>query len=167
MKKGLTLVEVMVVIFISTVVISALMMVMSTGRRTWYLGDAQVAVQQELRKAMTQMADDLRSSGESKVLLPADGNTYGSISFSVAQGITGGGLINWSSDSISYGLSSGQVIRTFGAGTRVIANNITQLTFARNAASPKVVRINLTATKATPFSQTLNASVYSAISLRN
>ncbi|MFH0877204.1 MAG: prepilin-type N-terminal cleavage/methylation domain-containing protein [Candidatus Omnitrophota bacterium] len=167
MKKGFTLIEVLVVMLISTVVIGALMITMSAGRTSWYSGDTQISVQQELRKALGQISDDLRLSSESQISVLANGIPYNATSFNVSQGVLSTGAINWSANPIVYALASGQIMRTQGASVRVVANNITSMIFVRQTASSDVVRINLTAQKATPFGHILNATVASAVFLRN
>lgn len=167
MKKAFTLVEVLVVVLLASVVFSALFMVMSSGRTSWYSADTQIALQEELRKAMRQISDDLRQSGVSQISIPADGTSYSAVSFNVSEGAGGSGAITWSGDAVNYTLSSGQIIRAYGAETRVIANNITNLSFLRQVASSKVVRINVTAERSTVFGSVLNASLDSAVALRN
>ncbi len=167
MNKGLSLVELMVVLLLVAVIGSALFAVLSTGRTSWYSADTQISIQHELRKPMQQICDDLRQSSASKVSLPADGNTYNSVTFFVSEGASGMGAINWSSNAITYTLSSGQVVRQVGADSRILANNITALSFSRLPASSGIVRINLTAQKQSPFEFLLNSSLDSAVFLRN
>ena len=167
MKKGLSLVELMVVLLLITVIGAALFTVLSTGRTSWYSADTQISLQQELRKAMRQVTDDLRQSSGSQISFPADGNAYNSISFFVAEGILGSGAINWSADAINYTLTDGQIMREQGTDSRVLANNVTAMNFVRQPASSNIVRINLSAQKETPFRNVLNASVNSAVLLRN
>ncbi|MBI5873879.1 MAG: prepilin-type N-terminal cleavage/methylation domain-containing protein [Candidatus Omnitrophica bacterium] len=167
MKKGFTLIEVLVVVFLASIIFSALFMVMSSGRTTWYSADTQISLQQEMRKAMRQIADDMRQSGISQISIPADSTTYSSISFNVSEGAGASGVINWSSSPINFSLSGGQIIRTDGSTTRVLANNITSLGFTRQFTSPKVVRTNITAQKTSAFGGVLNATLDSAVALRN
>lgn len=167
MKKAFTLFEVLVVVLLASVVFAGLFLVMSSGRTTWYSADTRIALQEELRKAMRQISDDLRSSGATQISIPADGAAYSSVSFNISEGAFGAGAVNWSTDAINYSLSSGQIIRARGADNRVIANNITNLIFVRQVASSRVVRINVTASKSTVFGGVLNASLDSAVALRN
>ncbi|HAJ57807.1 MAG TPA: hypothetical protein DCL35_08640 [Candidatus Omnitrophica bacterium] len=167
MKKGFTLIEVLVVVLLSSVIFSALFMVMSSGRTTWYEAETQIALQQELRKAMRQITDDMRQSGMSQISIPADSVAYSSISFNVSEGAGGSGSIDWSPIPINMSLSGGQIIRADGSTTRVLANNITALGFVRLFTSPKIVRINMTAQKTSTFGRVLNATLDSAIALRN
>ncbi len=164
---GFTLIEVLIVSFLASIIISAIFMVMSSGRTSWYDADSQISLQQELRKAMRQITEDLRQSGTSQISLPSDGNSYSNVSFYVSTGIDGSGMIEWSTDPINISLSGGQAIRDDGSTTRVLANNITSLGFTRQIIAYKVVNINITAQKTSTFGRVYNASLESAISLRN
>lgn len=165
--EGLTLVEVMVSVFILFVVLQGLYLVMSTGRRSWYVADTEISLQQDLRKAMWQISGDLYHSGTNQISIEANGTIYNSVSFNVSEGVTGGGAINWSSIPISYVLSGNQIIRTEGAQTKVIANNITGFDLSRQVGSLDIVRINITAQRMTVSGQLINASLDSAVLLRN
>lgn len=164
---GFTLIEVMVSVFIFFIVLEGLFLVMTIGRRSWYVADTEIALQQELRKAMRQITTDLYHSGANQVSIPANSTIYNTISFNVSQGATSSGAINWSSSPIDYSLSSGQIIRTEDGQMRVIANNITAFNLWRKAASADIVRINMTAQKTTIPGQLINASLDSAVLLRN
>jgi len=115
---------------------------------------------------MAQIVMELRDSGTSQVSCPDDGSLCLYMTFSVSQGINNvTGFIDWSGP-ISYTLSSGQIIRSEGADSRVLANNITTMTFKRNE-SPRIVWINLETSRETTYGQTLSASLDSAVQLRN
>ncbi|MFH1691622.1 MAG: hypothetical protein ABIC68_03490 [Candidatus Omnitrophota bacterium] len=164
---GFTLIEIMVSVFIFFIVLEGLFLVMTIGRRSWYTADTGIALQQELRKAMGQITTDLYHSGTNQVSLPANSSVYNSISFNVSQGITVAGAINWSSSPITYNLTAGQIIRNEGGQVRVVANNISVFDLWRQAASSDIVRINMTAQKTTVSGQIMNASLDSAVLLRN
>jgi hypothetical protein len=158
--------ELLIAVFIASIIFMALFMMMSSGRANWHRTDTQIALQQELRKAMRQITEDLRQSGISRVSVPADSANYSNISFAVAEGATTGAII-WSPNEIDYSLSGGQIIRTYNTDMRVIANNITSMVFRRFPATYTIVRINLTSQKRSVTGQLINASVGSAVTLRN
>lgn len=166
MRKGFTLLELMIVAALVAIIGAALFMAMSAGRTSWYEADTQIALQQELRKAMGQVTVDLMQSSKTQVSIPADGAIYGSIVFNISQGVFSNGTINWGTP-VSYALIGGQINRTQGGVSRILANNITRMDFRRQVLSSNIVRINLTVQKSTVFNRLLNASLESAVSLRN
>ncbi len=62
MKKGFTLLELMIVVFIFTFLFAALLTVMSTSDRSWRTGQHKLTVQQEARKAMDTIVKLLRQT---------------------------------------------------------------------------------------------------------
>lgn len=62
MRRGFTLVEVMVVVLISTVLFGAILTVLVTSDKSWRLGQNKLRAQQEARKAMDNIASYLRES---------------------------------------------------------------------------------------------------------
>lgn len=167
MKKGFTLLESMIALFISTVIVAALFITMSAGRRNWYEADAQLNLQQDLRRATITIMNDLRQSGSAQISCPANGVPCPSVAFNISRGALISGIINWSAAPVNYSLSSGQVLRAEGGVTRVIANNITALSFTRNAASAGIVQINISGQRATPFGRVMNATLNFEAALRN
>lgn len=166
MRRGFTLLEMMIVLAIVAVIGAALFMTMSTGRTSWYEADTQIALQEELRKAMRQITEDLVQSSKNQVSIPADGVVYSSMTLNISQGVFSNGTINWGTP-VSYALIGGQINRSQGSDSRILANNITQMDFKRQVLSSNIVRINLTARKSTQWNRLLNASLESGVSLRN
>jgi prepilin-type N-terminal cleavage/methylation domain-containing protein len=165
MKRGFTLIEVLVSLVLVLFMFAALFMVLSTGRTAMSQADTQIALQQEIRKAVSEMTREISSSGASQVSCPANGTNCSSLAFNVSQGALSTGAINWSTAMINYSLSSGQILRAQSGNTsRILANNISSLTFRRLAATSRILRINITASKTTaynrPFSTTWDADVY-------
>jgi prepilin-type N-terminal cleavage/methylation domain-containing protein len=165
--KGFSLIELMVVLLICTVATGTLLMSFSAGRSSWHESDTQIAIQQELRKAERSLIDDFRQSSTTQISIPSNGTSCTSATFNISQGALSSGAINWSSSPVSYSLNGTQLIRTQGASTRVIANNITSLTFVRYGNSTKVVRMNLTSQRNTVSGRLLSASLASEADLRN
>jgi len=175
MKKGFTFIEIMVVAAISSVVAAGVFLVTSSTRSTWNSSDALIQLQQELRKAMTAISDELRETSVSKLYIdsslsqpfPNNGVSYNSITFFLNQGVDVSGNIIWSTNFVSYTLSGSQVIRTYAGSSKVTANNINSLSFVRNPSIPNVVVINIGAQKTTPLGQTLNAALDTEVAVRN
>lgn len=175
MKNGYTLVEILISFFIFMVISGGIFLSFISGTSTWYSSDAQIELQQELRKAIGYIADDLKLSGSSQLYVdssltqpfPANGVSYSSIAFLVNQGITGSGAINWSSSPVSYTLSGNQVIRTNGTNSTIVANKITGINFTRSATLPYIVNIVLSAQKTAQSGRTVNSSLNTGIAVRN
>jgi prepilin-type N-terminal cleavage/methylation domain-containing protein len=166
-KKGMTLFEIMIVIAILAVVGAGIFMTFTAGHSSWMGADARIILQQNLRWAMRSITDDLRQSSSTQISIPANGTIFNSLSFNISQGITATGVINWTSSEISYALSGNQVIRTYGAQTKVVGNHISQIEVSRQPSSPDVVLINITAQKMDNYNRTQTASLESAASMRN
>jgi len=164
MKNGFTLLELMVVVLLTSVVMAALFMVLSSGQSTWFEADTQVTVQQELRKALRAMKRDLAMSGAgaSKINVSADGS---SVQFHISQGATADGVVNWSSTPINFSVASGQLLRTEGASTAVLANNVGPLSFTRD--SSRMLNITITVSKTTKANRNISVTHEESIYLRN
>jgi prepilin-type N-terminal cleavage/methylation domain-containing protein len=163
---GFTLIELMIVLLLLSTVVMGLSSSMSSGRKAFYVADAQISIQDELQKAMRQITFDLRQSSPNKISLPADGIAYSNISFNVSTGVSGL-VINWSAAPVNYTLLNGQIVRDDGTETRIVANNVTTLTFTRLASASSIVKINLSVQKSTPFGNIFNSSLDTAVNLRN
>lgn len=170
-SRGFTLVEVMATALIFAVVAGACFVALNSGMRSWRVNNAQVELQQELRKAMDWMIEDLRQSGTSGTAMnvPADGTWYGSVTFRIAVGVSGSDVV-WSSGTIRYalgGTDSHTLQRTTSAGFQVIAQGIETLSLRRQAATPHIIEIRLTAKKDTPAGGVLRAATAFKVRLRN
>jgi len=165
-SQGFSLMEVLVTAFIFSVVIGSLYATLNVGDRSWSTNSVLVQLQQELRKAMGRIKNDLRGAGASSISnVPADGNWYSSITFQVANGVSLGS-VSWDSDAIAYavaGSSSDQLQRTVGSSSMYIAQNITSCQFRRQSTSVNIVEVLMTAQKddikGNPLSSTLSFTV--------
>lgn len=150
-NKGFTLLEILVVVFLFSIVSAAIFSVLATGRNSLSAGESQIGVQQACRNGLDSMIKELRQAGVSTIIgVPANGTDYSSIAFQIPTAIAATG-ITWSSN-IQYalgGLNNAQLLRTQSGSQRVLANNISALSFNRSAANPNVVNISVTAQKNT------------------
>ena len=160
------MIELMIVLLLCSIISAGLIMSMTSGRKSMYLADAQISIQGNLRNAMKQILDDLRQSSHSQISFPADGNAYTNISFNISQGVSGS-TISWSPNPITYALTAGQIIRNDGVQATVLANNVTAMSFMRQTSATNIINVNLSVRKGTPLGDILNASLSSAINLRN
>ncbi len=176
MKKGYTVVEVMVVLFIIAVVSSGMFMVLSSSKQTWDTTETRTAVQGELRKAILRISDDLRQTSMSQAFTDSGlttklstGGVYSAIYFKVPQGIdNSNGSIIWNSTAVSYTLSGGVITRANGTTQLPIASDITGLNFTR--LPNDVVQIDVSGQKVKAVEHgtaTVNASLESAVAVRN
>ncbi len=150
-NRGLTLLEIIIVVFLFSIISAAIFSVLATGRNSLSAGESQIGVQQACRNGLDSMIKELRQAGDSTITgVPANGTNYSSITFQIPTAIAATG-ITWSSN-IQYalgGLNNAQLLRTQSGSQRVLANNISVLSFNRSAANPNVVNINITAQKNT------------------
>ncbi len=150
-KAGFTLLEILVVIFLFSIISAAIFSVLATGRNSLSAGESQIGVQQACRNGLDSMIKELRQASVSTITgVPADGTNYNSITLQIPTAIGAAG-ITWSS-SIQYalgGLNGAQLLRTQSGSQRVLANNISALSFNRSAANPNVINISITAQKNT------------------
>lgn len=151
MKKnsGLTLIETIIVIFLFSIVLASIYNILTTSRFSWKSASSQLTVQQEARRGLNTMLKELRQARLSTISgVPVDGMPHSSITFQIPESITESG-VTWSSN-IQYslgGLNSAQLIRTQDSGQRVLANNISILTFDRSPSSPDTITINIATQK--------------------
>ncbi|MBI5149864.1 MAG: prepilin-type N-terminal cleavage/methylation domain-containing protein [Candidatus Omnitrophica bacterium] len=175
--RGFTLVEAMVTVIIFTFILGICYTLLISGSDSWETNSARVELQQELRKAMDWIAQDLRQAGSASITnVPADGATYTSITFRKSAGASGGNLV-WDSNTTTYslgGTGGTQLLRQVSGQTAsVIAQDIQSLQFSRQASTANVVDVSLQAQKTTLRGKTLagktpiQASLILKIYLRN
>ncbi|MEK6732521.1 MAG: prepilin-type N-terminal cleavage/methylation domain-containing protein [Candidatus Omnitrophota bacterium] len=171
-NKGFTLIEIMVVVFLFSIIFAAIFSVLGTGRNSMSVGESQIGVQQACRNGLDAMMKELRQADVSTIIgVPANGVNYNSITFQIPTTVGAAG-ITWSSN-IQYalgGLNGTQLIRTQSGSQKVLANNIAAVSFNRLAASQTVLNISITAQKNTFPGFTArqsNVTLTSQVKLRN
>lgn len=181
-NSGMSFLELMVSMAIFSVIIASTFTAIFTGRLYWRVGTAQLDVQQQARQAISYMVKELRQTrngdgnvgGGSPVAilenLPADGNSYTSVTFRIPQDTDNNGtvlnvsgqIVDWS-EKTTYCLVNNQIIRqekdsaspldcvcealTDKCKVKVLANNVNTLLFSRSAAAPALITIEVTARK--------------------
>ena len=173
--RGFTLVELLVTVFIFAMIFAATFAVLTVGNNSWYTGNEQVQVSQEVRKALLTMDRELRQSRSSVISdVFADGAYYDAITFRVPEDtdddgdvIDAAGNVEWS-DQINYSRNAeNQIIRTTAAGTSILANDISNLQFRRPSGSPSIVEMYLTSQRSTAMGRQLSANIMSSVKMRN
>lgn len=169
-KRGITLIEMVVIFSIFLILIGALLTVLATSRTSWQVGSARIDLQQELRKSMDWIAKELRQGGSSTISdVPADGAWYSNITFRTPEDVIDGHII-WASDDIQYvlGDSDGrQLLRKEGSEERVLANDIFSFQIRRNPSTPAIVEVALEAQKRTLRGVQVTRGAQFKIKLRN
>ncbi|UCB56564.1 MAG: prepilin-type N-terminal cleavage/methylation domain-containing protein [Candidatus Omnitrophota bacterium] len=169
-RAGLTLVEVMVVIFTFAVVLGAIYGVLTAGRQSWFTNTAEVELQQEVRRAMDWMSRELRRSGSSQVNIAPDGSLTLQVAINDNPDWGAEGNAGWY---IKYSLSNGEVLREVFDGAdveqvnleRALTNNVSALSFT--AVSASEIRIDITAQKDILQGRTIQSSLNFQVTLRN
>lgn len=144
--KGLSLIELMIVMVIFSVLLGATYGVMNMSRTSFKTGDIQIVVQQEARKAMGKVTTELREA--SSVNLDAE------YPFTL-----------WG-EKVKYVTTNGQLQKIVEDGaTTVLANDVSSIQFSLLGGN--VVYITLTTQRNTIFGRTLSATLTSQVALRN
>lgn len=170
-NNGSILTEVMVVILIFSLLLGVVFTILATGKNAWYIGDTSVELQQELRKAMTIMARDLRQTGSAKIIgVPPNGSWCSSITFQKPTGANFG-YITWGPQNqfVLGGLNNRQLLRLNALGNteEVLANNINSLQIRRQYATRDVIEVVLNADKSTVKGTQINRDLSFQVKLRN
>ena len=165
--RGFTLSEVLMAVFIFSLLSSACYTIMASGSTNWQVNRVRIELQQELKKGQNWMINELRQSGSSVITnVPADGVSYTTITFRTSTGASGGSA-TWSSNTIQFLLSGTQLQRVSSGVTKVLALNISSLQFRRDASTSNLVEVALQAQKKAPGSKTITASLSFKVQLRN
>lgn len=167
---GLTLVEIIITLFILLLLIGAILTVLTTGRISWQIGDVRIELQQELRKGMDWITEELRQGGSSTISdVPADGSWYDTITFRKPEGVIDGNIV-WEDEEIQYllgGLNGRQLLRKVGDEERVLANNILSFQVRRKPLTPDIVEIALQSEKRTIRGHLIELDLNFQLKLRN
>ena len=172
-RPGFTLLEMMVVLAIFAIISGAIFMTMSSGRISWQTNEAAVQIQEDLRRGLRTIGQELRESGRvdstahvvingsNDVIvfqIPIDANS------ATPEFDLSAGQILWGAEgtvgyALRYRRNGSQLMRdlvdsfSLGASTvgtaRVLANNITSVVFTQVPASGDITGVDtaLTAQK--------------------
>lgn len=144
--RGFTLFEVMVVVFIFSIVLVATYSVLTIARTSYQTSEVKIALQQEARKAMDRIAAELREASSVNL-----GDEY---PFTV-----------WG-ERIKYEVVSGQLQRVVqGESPTVVANDVGNLQLSLFGGD--MVYITLTTQKTTLFGRSVTTTLTSQVGLRN
>ena len=166
MKRGFTLIEIVVCIGIIFVIIGAIFYVFKAGREFISTVSLKLELLNEARNALRFMEKEIITSRVSFLNIPADDNFYNSLTFKIPQDIDEDGNITWSPD-ITYSLNGGNLVRTQEDNTQIIMSGITDLKFRIRSTLPQVLEIYITASKNTSWMKTITVNLSTKIRLRN
>lgn len=127
--RGFTLVEIMIVLFIMVVVVSAVYALFVKSQHTYTGQDQLVQLQQDLRSALEMMAQELRQAGYDPAIYIVK-NPRPGIEIAEPQRIrfsadlNGNGVIDGGDERVTYEFKDGALYRNNGSGDQEVAPNI-------------------------------------------
>ncbi|RKY26689.1 MAG: hypothetical protein DRP61_05585 [Candidatus Omnitrophota bacterium] len=155
-KDSFTLIEILVAIFILSLIIICATSILYLGDLNWRRDSILLELQQKARIAMDRMSRELRQAQGSSITISNEGKN---ISFSIPDLLGGAYDINYYLD-----INSNQIIREYPAGTtQILGNNISSLNFSL---SGDTLTITLQASKSLRGNP-LSLSLKEKIKLRN
>jgi len=153
-SAGFTLVEIIFVVFFSTIILGMMWSILSTGRDTYYTADTKIEIQDNLRLGMDRMIKELREASS------IDGTIFD------ASGISDDFLrFTLDGNTVEYSRVNNQLIRTESGNTDILANNINSLRFTLFGGN--MLEIDLSGRKTTALRRQLNFNLTSRVVLRN
>lgn len=154
-KCAFTLVEIMVVVLISTGVFAGIYSTFIVGNRAWGHYNDSIAVKKEARRALFGMVKELREAENVRVV---QGPQQSTVHF--YRPSTGAVSYSWSCE----GDDANRIIRRNRSGVRILAQNISALSFQklRNA-----VVIDITASKPTAAGDIMQVVLKEKVALRS
>ena len=170
-QSGTSLIEIMMTVFIFSIVAGGIYSIILVSDASWETNDRSIEMQQEHRKAVEWMKDELRQAGTASIFnIPADGNWHNdNISFKKAEGVSGGN-VNWGANAIQFlrgGTNNQQLLRIQGGNTKVLANNILVVRFKRLASNPELLEVRMEADGQTSDGQWVGFDNNFNVQLRN
>ena len=135
--KAMSLVEILMAVSIFTVVIAGLYSAFSVGNRSWKVYSATIMFQEETRRAFFSMVNELREA--KNIFITKDSNSLTINFFKPSMGIVS---YAWSNS----GNNANKIVRQQDSKTRVLANNISLLSFDYPTNSAIIVDVTATIT---------------------
>ena len=158
--RGLTLVELIIVLSIFGVIATAMFLTFLVSQNSYLTNDVYIHVQQQARRALDSMTTELRGAGGTVTAAGGQLTFQLALGYNLAAPCPPNALCwgakdqngaNQSGWSIRYRLSGTQLVREIlnGAvvqpGTRVLGNDISQLAFTYVGGATRIVTIQLQA----------------------
>ncbi len=105
-QKGISFIEVLMVVLITAVMVGAGALALTTGRSSWFTAEAGIQVQEGLRQSLDQMTAELRQTRNANTTITVNGgvNSSDNIKFSIPVIChTGDNLIDTSANVAHWG----------------------------------------------------------------
>ena len=172
-RKGFSLVEISIAYAVLSVVILGALQLVDVQWKQFQAGELSSSLRMQIITAFSRVEKELKSTQPAQLSLAA-GATATTLTFRVPQDgnndgtvLDANGSLEWSGQ-ITYALSnSGQLTRTTGGVTTVLANSVTGLTFTRPAAPTDVIRVTVTSGRTTVLGRTLTDTDQISVQMRN
>lgn len=158
-NNGFTLIEMMIVLVTFVLIGEAIAYILSSSEGTWYMSDAKIVATQEARRAMSAVIREVRQSASDVIAnCPADGIWHAAqLNFNIPADTDGDGdvldameNIEWNAVSYSTTAQS-QIQRQSGGANSILCNNLLNVYFRRQAATPDVLEVALWTRKWTAY----------------
>lgn len=169
-KKGISLVEVLVTLAIFSMMSASLYAAMSVGQNSWETNRVHIELQQEMRKAMEAMINDLRQASNSSIInVPADNQWYPTITFRKPTGVTSGSIV-WDANTLQFvkgGTDSDQLLRVYNGTTKIMCQYLDSMQFRRQSMSSNTLEVVLRAEDTTTKGVVIGYDLSFNVELRN
>ena len=147
-EKGFSLIELMMVIGLSSIMFYALSMSMRGGSEQLDSAGLRMNIQESAREGLYRIMQEIRQSSPTRITIGAGGNSIQIRVPDPANPTNADYTPNWTnSQNITYtrGGTGNQVIRTdvVTGQTRVVANDVVTLNFTGNGAAPTLITTTL------------------------
>ncbi len=166
MKRGFTLIEMMVALFIFSIVLLAATGVFNHSQESFDWNFHRFILQSELRKILLTMSQEIRESSPSAPAPLTTGPNQ--ITFQIPTAVSGSQVTQW--EQINYSLApDGTVVRASGGQNSIIGNSVQSLNFTypvNPLISPRTVQIQITGTRNT-LKRNVTATLTGQVTLRN
>ena len=171
--KGLTIFEVLIAILIFAIIAVGLGFAVVAGKNALFVSDIPTQLRQDVLFAIMPMVRELRQTAPAKISL-GEGASSNSITFKIPHDNNGDGVvvdnignIEWGGN-ITYARNAGgQLTRTFGGVTSLIAPNISTLQFSRPTGEDALIQIDLIVQKTDARGRLYQDTEQAIVKMRN
>ena len=155
-EKGFSLIELLMVIALSSGIFYVLARGLSIGTDQMNEASIRMNIQESAREGLYKMVQEIRQSSPSRITIGAGGNTLFFTVPNPNSPVAADYTINWAGGRVityamgAAGATATQIIRTDSSTpgqTRVVANDVTGLQFVGNIAAPTLVTITVSVQK--------------------
>ncbi|PIQ89018.1 MAG: hypothetical protein COV72_05085 [Candidatus Omnitrophica bacterium CG11_big_fil_rev_8_21_14_0_20_42_13] len=186
-KRAFSIIELVVAVAIFSIILTVVFALLTGGQKAFDVGNIQIEVEQEARRALDYIVKELRQTRSNKVSGISEGVNASSITFEIPWDandngtVIEGGGIEWSDDpggkrigTITYSLSGDQIVRTLSLSGEqsVLANKVATLNFNWPAGTD-IIEIYITAEKyafkgfTSPGDEKVSITLNTQVRLRN